>query len=244
MKKILIIILIIAIISIGICVSAGAGNFSFIIRNASGTDVADFADDGVVTFLSRCAAMGSTCDVDSGDCVSVTNCFTTPTNSFLLKNTSVGITAWISNNGIICTNGSITQEHSMSGVCATPSFNISDSSLVTQACFDNSGSLYTRDVIDCGTACGINCGAGVCSGKGVCEPGEECDADGDCITNNCFEGVGKCDCGDNIAQGTEVCDGTDLRGFDCTDCPGCPAYTGGTLGCNTNCLSFDEGGCL
>ena len=186
MKKILIIILIIAIISIGVYVSAGAGNFSFIIRNASGTDVADFADNGEVVFLLRCMYSG-TCDIDGGECIDV-GCPSAPINSFKLKNTSIGVTAWISDKGVFCTNGSITQEHSMLGVCATPSFNITDKVGVTQACFDNSGNLYTRDIIGCGT-CGADCGAGPCSGLGICDTGEDCDTRNDCISGVCNLGA-------------------------------------------------------
>jgi hypothetical protein len=46
-------------------------------------------------------------------------------------------------------------------------------------------------------------------------------------------------CGDNIAEGTEVCDGTDLAGEDCVS----QGFTGGTLTCLEDCSGFDKSSC-
>ena len=46
-------------------------------------------------------------------------------------------------------------------------------------------------------------------------------------------------CGNNVAEGNEVCDGTDLRGEDCISL----GFEGGTLACNASCDGFDTSGC-
>ncbi len=179
-KPLIWIIVIIVISYFAILVYASSGTTAFIIENATGTAVATFWDNGTVVFNGRCLAVGSTCDVTSGDCITIGDCSNNaPSNSFQLENTSIGITTWISNNGFICTNGSIDESHSMTGVCATPAFNITDNTGSTKACIDVGGNLYTRDRITCGT-CGADCGAGVCSGLGICTTGEACDNDNDC----------------------------------------------------------------
>ena len=49
-------------------------------------------------------------------------------------------------------------------------------------------------------------------------------------------------CGDNTTEGAEVCDGTDLNGYDCTDVPG-SIWDGGTLGCLSNCTNYNTSAC-
>jgi hypothetical protein len=46
-------------------------------------------------------------------------------------------------------------------------------------------------------------------------------------------------CGNNIREGTEVCDGTQLNGQSCTT----QGYTGGTLSCNASCTAFVTSAC-
>lgn len=46
-------------------------------------------------------------------------------------------------------------------------------------------------------------------------------------------------CGDNSGQGTELCDGTDLRGQSCESLGHAP----GTLACSATCGAFDASGC-
>jgi len=66
-------------------------------------------------------------------------------------------------------------------------------------------------------------------GSGICDPGE---------TNvNCPEDCAIC--GDNIADGVEVCDGDDVPST-CEDL----GYDGGALSCNAQCSGFDESACF
>jgi len=47
-------------------------------------------------------------------------------------------------------------------------------------------------------------------------------------------------CGNNIREGSEVCDGSDLGGQTCQS----QGYSGGTLSCLSNCSGFDFSGCI
>lgn len=46
-------------------------------------------------------------------------------------------------------------------------------------------------------------------------------------------------CGDNVTAGSEICDGTDLEAATCLT----RGFDGGTLGCSSNCLSFNTTSC-
>ncbi len=46
-------------------------------------------------------------------------------------------------------------------------------------------------------------------------------------------------CGNNVKEGSEICDGTSLNGEDCMT----QGYDIGTLSCNSNCLSYDISNC-
>jgi hypothetical protein len=48
-------------------------------------------------------------------------------------------------------------------------------------------------------------------------------------------------CGNNLAEPGETCDGTDLKGKECTDFPA--NYGGGDLGCLGTCKSYDFAKC-
>ena len=76
-----------------------------------------------------------------------------------------------------------------------------------------------------------------------------CGADGTCADYwDVLTGVWTCEsrggdpdcgsCGDGVASGNELCDGTDFAGQTCADF----GYDGGSLGCNTNCV-VDLTGC-
>ncbi len=47
-------------------------------------------------------------------------------------------------------------------------------------------------------------------------------------------------CGDNMQEGAEVCDGTDLAGETCVT----QGFDSGTLACQGNCMGFDTSGCM
>jgi len=47
-------------------------------------------------------------------------------------------------------------------------------------------------------------------------------------------------CRNNVTEGTEVCDGTDLGGQTCAS----KRYAGGTLACKSDCTDYDTSGCI
>jgi hypothetical protein len=77
-------------------------------------------------------------------------------------------------------------------------------------------------------SCGINCGNGICEPAG----GENCvTCPYDCLS---------CDvCGNDVAEGTEVCDGSDLRGEGCISL----GFNGGVLACDPGCAAYDTSNC-
>jgi len=103
------------------------------------------------------------------------------------------------------------------------------------------------------------CGDGTRNGGEACEGadlgGETCvsldyeSGNLSCVsagsTDECTFDVGECvgevypDCGDGVINGSEVCDGTNLTGQNCTT----KGYLSGTLGCADDCLTFDVSNC-
>lgn len=61
----------------------------------------------------------------------------------------------------------------------------------------------------------------------------------DCTAACLFDTSGCSECGDDLAQGAELCDGTDNNGETCMT----QGFVSGTLGCNASCLSFDTSMC-
>ncbi len=47
-------------------------------------------------------------------------------------------------------------------------------------------------------------------------------------------------CGDDVKEGAEICDGSDLDGETCSSL----GYVSGELGCNEDCAAFDTSGCV
>ena len=110
-------------------------------------------------------------------------------------------------------------------------------------------------------------GGGVATGKPECNDGRDNDGDGridmadtgcpvknDNDESNCGDGV--CEgyetpsycpvdcgpvqvCGNNIIEGTEICDGTALRGQTCVS----QGFSGGILRCRSDCTGYDTSGC-
>ncbi len=182
--KVLIVILsIVAVLGLAIVTIAGDGTQNFSVINETGDLVFLSHSNGVVEIRLRCFYVGSCDIVGGGDCIQVASCPTPPTH-LPFKDDAGNTVAYIDENGVFCSEGDIDQNHAMSGVCATPSFNITDDVMDTQSCIDNNGNFYARGNIFCGT-CGADCGAGVCSGLGICDTGEDCDNNNDCISASC-----------------------------------------------------------
>lgn len=121
---------------------------------------------------------------------------------------------------------------------------------------------FDRGVLLCnGTCDGFDTSNCHDCGNGVIEPSENCDtpdfagltctdfAPGGTTPSGgalaCIDSCMTVDdsactyCGDNVLEGTETCDGTELAGETCVT----RGYGSGTLGCLANCTDFDESGC-
>ena len=67
-------------------------------------------------------------------------------------------------------------------------------------------------------------------------------ADGEtCHNGHCKPAAPSQVCGNNVREGSEACDGSDLGSEDCTTLD--MGFIGGTLACASNCMSFDTSGC-
>ncbi len=100
-------------------------------------------------------------------------------------------------------------------------------------------------------AYGCDCGCGALDPACVDMTVDACDycsASGSCGTGPCPANIDPTDnafcsdpvCGNNIVEGDEVCDGTDLGGVTCVTL----GYEGGTLTCLPDCSGFDTSGCI
>ncbi len=88
------------------------------------------------------------------------------------------------------------------------------------------------------------CTAAICGARPSC-----CDEQWDAVCAGAAANLAACQgvggscpvslCGDDFADPTEVCDGTDLVGNDCTT----QGFDGGQLGCMANCAAFDSSAC-
>ena len=125
--------------------------------------------------------------------------------------------------------------------------------------------LGSTGTLQCGSNCGefdkSSCTAAAVCGNGLLEAGEECDGNNfngqTCSTlagagsvgmlscNQCKITTDHCSapstCGDNLANGNDVCDGTDLKGATCESVVG--EGSTGTLSCRDNCTGYDISGC-
>ncbi|MBX7081615.1 MAG: hypothetical protein K1X88_20605 [Nannocystaceae bacterium] len=109
----------------------------------------------------------------------------------------------------------------------------------TSACTAGTGSCCTQhDAIGCDDA---TCQASVCMADPFC-----CDTQWDNICAgealadpNCAMACANVVCGNDLIDGTEVCDGTDLGGQDCLS----QGFSGGTLACAADCTGFDTSAC-
>jgi hypothetical protein len=112
----------------------------------------DIADDtvGDVRFSGTCS-YGGTCDITSGNCIKVVNCDSPPAgNNLVIYDVTGGITAWISNIGGFCTEGSI-GENTGGMVCGSGQLCILDRVGTTIfALKGEGGGLAVKGTIRCG----------------------------------------------------------------------------------------------
>ncbi|MFC1612032.1 hypothetical protein ACFL6C_13805, partial [Myxococcota bacterium] len=123
---------------------------------------------------------------------------------------------------------------------------------------------FDDGTLDCTSTCDAfdfsGCTHGAQCGNSEIEPPEACDGndlDGEDCTDHGFGSgtlacASTCDafdlsgcsdlltCGNDVIDAPEVCDGADLDAQDCTDFD----YVGGTLGCASDCMSFDLSECV
>ena len=122
----------------------------------------------------------------------------------------------------------------------------------TLACAADCSAFDTTACGDLGADCCVAHGSPGCTDD-VCEA-SVCALDAFCCNNtwdgqcagealadpNCFAACGGAAvCGDDLAQGAEACDGTDLLGQDCVT----QGFDGGTLACAGDCTGFDTTAC-
>jgi len=89
-----------------------------------------------------------------------------------------------------------------------------------------------------GGACTPSCGGNVCGSDGCSGSCGSCNATSSCVSGVC-EAVSSLCGNENIIDAGETCDGTNLGIDNCIT----QGFTGGSLACNSDCLSFDTSGC-
>jgi len=160
-------------------------------------------------------------DDDSGACSDVVNPCDTLDATSCLGNTvqtctedADGCLAWtdteVCGANSTCTDGMCV----CSDECAMGESQC-DGDVIQVCATDADGCYYWADDTDCA------------------DTGESCDDTADAI---CVTGPG---CGNDLVEGTEVCDGTDLDGQTCVD----EGFGGGTLACNATCDGYITTGC-
>ncbi|MCL2822702.1 MAG: hypothetical protein FWD57_01800, partial [Polyangiaceae bacterium] len=131
-----------------------------------------------------------------------------------------------------------------------------DYPVFTKSCVDEG---YAPGQPTCNTDCTIDWSSCADCGNGALDDAEDCDGtiipDVDCaglgyvsgplICNDCAYDITQCvSCGNNRIDSEfgEVCDGDALNSMDCQSIPDA-RFTGGTLGCKTDCTGYDTTGC-
>lgn len=117
-------------------------------------------------------------------------------------------------------------------VCDTSGPNLNSQTCKTQG-FDHGTLACTAGCLTFDTTSCV----GTCNANSVA-----CTVDGDCCSGFCVSSV--CSdhkCGNGTVEGSEVCDGSNLNSNTCNTVG---AFTGGTLACNANCLTFNTSSCV
>ncbi|MDA3863996.1 MAG: DUF4215 domain-containing protein [Deltaproteobacteria bacterium] len=129
---------------------------------------------------------------------------------------------------------------------------------LTIACDDDNDSNNTNNINNVNNVNNENCGNDFIEGDEVCD-GTALD-ENDCTTigENFVGGILACnqscdawdtskctsvvsECGNDLIDGDEVCDSTNLDGYQCIDID--PEFLSGTLACSDDCLSWDTENC-
>ncbi|MBU1411903.1 hypothetical protein KKD52_08150 [Myxococcota bacterium] len=116
--------------------------------------------------------------------------------------------------------------------------------LSMSACTDNpptnTGPLCGNGQIDAGEICdGLDLGGQTCVELGYTGGTLGCLSDCSDFDETGCDGATGPVCGDSLSEGSEVCDGSDLRGKSCIT----QGWDGGILRCNAGCASYNTAGC-
>jgi large repetitive protein len=87
--------------------------------------------------------------------------------------------------------------------------------------------------------CGKKCVDRATDPKNCGSCGHACAAGETCANGACAGGTPQAACGNNVAEGTEQCDGSDLKGATCQSL----GFISGTLACGPNC-TYNTSGCV
>lgn len=156
------------------------------------------------------------------------------------------VPSFCSGIGISCTtNGNCCSGFCSAGACVS---NVCGDGIVTstEVCDGsnlNSQTCQTQGFNSGTLSCAGDCLSFVtssCSGSCTANAGA-CSVDGNCCSGFCVSSVcAAYKCGDGIVTPPEVCDGANLNSNTCSTVG---SFTGGTLACNANCLSFNTSSC-
>ena len=98
----------------------------------------------------------------------------------------------------------------------------------------NGGTCFSNGECSSGTCSNNICSGSCTSNGGSCSSGSTC-CSTFCSASQCVAYI----CGDGVVTSPEVCDGANLNGQSCTS----QGFTGGSLSCAGNCLSFVTTSC-